>query len=150
MFKIGETATCNRCKRMFTYLGFGHRLCSECKRIDDEVFGRAREYIEAHGTATMIEIEAATSIPIRQIQQYLREGRLEIPENSPIYIKCESCHCDIRSGRYCKECAAKLSKDFEGAMRMDEYEIGEVPKMKQGKMHYIGNTGETKVRERKK
>ena len=82
--------------------------------------------------------------------QYLREGRLEIPENSPIYIKCESCRCDIRSGRYCKECAAKLSKDLEGAMRMDEYEIGEVPKMKQGKMHYIGNASETKVRERKK
>lgn len=151
MLKAGETATCNRCKRMFTYFGFGHRLCPECKALDDEQFERVRDYIVEHGTATMLEIENALGVPIQRIRQYLREGRLEIPENSPIYLHCESCHCDIRSGRYCKECAAKLSKELQGTLRIDEYEIGEVPKIKpKGKMRYLGNNNETSVKERKK
>lgn len=150
MLKVGETATCMRCKRVFTYFGFGHKFCPACKRIDDEQFDKIRDYIYQHGTATMVELEANTGVPIRRIEQYLREGRLEIPENSPIYIKCESCHCDIRSGRYCRECAGRLSKDLKGALAIDEFEIGEAPKKKVGKMRYLGNIQEANVKERKK
>lgn len=151
MLKIGETVTCIRCKRIFNYFGFGHRYCPACKKIDDEQFDKIRDYIYKNGTATMVELEQNTGISIRRIEQYLKEGRLEIPENSPIFIKCETCHRDIRSGKYCKECAAKLTKDFKTALVIDEFEVGDAPKKKNsGKMRYLDNKDQkVNIREKK-
>ena len=123
---------------MFTYSGFGHRYCDNCKEFDLRDFDAVRNYIFEHGTATMVEVTMATGVEMKYIEQYLREGRLEIPENSKIFIKCELCNVDIRFGRYCKDCAVKMSKDFKGVL--DEYEIGEKPKKTklEGKLHFLG------------
>ena len=84
----------------------------------------------------MYEIADATGVSENIIRQYLRDGMLEIPEGSPIYIKCEKCGCDIRSGRWCPSCAAKLSSDMKGMFAG----IGDKPKTSsQGKMRFIGH-----------
>lgn len=135
---LGETQVCARCRRMFTYSGFGHRYCEICKEYDVADFEKVRSYIYEHGTVTMIELSEATKVEIKYIEQYLREGRLEIPENSNIFIHCEMCNTEIRSGRYCKDCAIHLSKNFVGIF--DEYEIGEKANRKdnKGKMYFLG------------
>lgn len=52
----------------------------------------------------------------------LKEGKLEIPSNSDIFIKCKICGCDIRYGELCNKCKntpdtkIKLT-DKQGAMR---------------------------------
>ena len=43
---------------------------------------------------------------------YLKEGRLEIPEGSSYYLKCERCGISINSGRFCQPCASILIKEF--------------------------------------
>lgn len=137
-FKV-QTAVCVRCNKVFSYIGFGFKYCERCKRIDEEEFDKVRTYIYDHGTASMLEIEKNTAVSNKRITQYLREGRLEIPENSPIYIKCESCRTDIRSGRYCRPCGTKLSKDLSGTL-VSEFEIGEEPKSNNhGKMRFNRN-----------
>ena len=134
----GETQVCARCRRMFTYSGFGHRYCEICKEYDATDFEKVRSYIYENGTATMLELTEATGVEIHYIEQYLREGRLEIPESSNIFIHCEMCHAEIRSGRYCKDCAVQLSKNFSGVF--DEYEVGEKAKRSdgKGKMYFLG------------
>ena len=83
----------------------------------------------------MYEIAEATGVPEKTIRQYLRDSMLEIPEGSPIYIKCESCGRDIRSGRWCPSCAAKLSNGLKGTF----VGVGEVPKdTSSGKMRFLG------------
>lgn len=136
--QFGETQVCARCRRMFTYSGFGHRYCEICKEYDTRDFEKVRTYIYEHGTATMLQLSEATKVEINYIEQYLREGRLEIPESSNIFIHCEMCQAEIRSGRYCKDCAVQLSKNFSGVL--DEFEIGEKAKRssKDGKMHFLG------------
>lgn len=130
---------CKRCKRMFQYQGFGHLYCEICKQYDMEDFEKVRDYIYKHGMATMFELNQAVGVEIKYIEQYLREGRLEIPEDSKVFIHCEICNTEIRSGRYCMDCAIKMAKDFHGVIR--DYEVGEKPvKSKQdGKMRFIGN-----------
>lgn len=133
-----QTASCARCGKLFSYIGFGFRYCELCKKFDEEEFHIVRSYIYEHGTATMLEIEENTGVSNRRISQYLREGRLEIPENSPIFIKCDMCGTDIRSGRFCRACGSKLSKDFNGIL-YQEIEIGEEPKKTTNmKMRYFG------------
>lgn len=129
---------CKKCGRFFKYVNIGYGLCPDCTKIDNAQFEKVKAYMYEHGQANAIEISEATGISERQIMQYLRDGRVEIPSNSPIFIKCEMCHTDIRYGRFCPECALKLQKTSQDMKRftVDMYEVGETPKKnKSGKMH---------------
>ncbi len=133
----GEPRVCVRCKRMFTYLGFGHLYCPACKKRDAEYFQRVREFLYDNVGATATEVSDGTGVGINTITQYLREGRLEIPENSKIFLKCEMCATSIRSGRLCKECASKLNHAMRKNIDFDDEQIGEVPKKATGKMRFF-------------
>lgn len=135
--KIGEPKVCVKCGKMFTYLGFGHFYCPTCKERDKEDFEKVRDYIYENGVASALEVSEATGVSLKVIEQYLREGRLEIPESSPIFIKCEKCGIDIRSGRLCAECATSLSNAMRIEMNFDNEQIGAVPKKLDGKMRYL-------------
>lgn len=136
--EIGEPKVCVRCSRMFTYLGFGHFYCPACKEKDMEDFTRVKEYIYENGVASALEVSENTGVNLKIIEQYLKEGRLEIPEGSPIFIKCEMCSIDIRSGRLCPSCAVSLSNTMRIEMNFDDEQIGEIPKKMEGKMRYFG------------
>ena len=63
------------------------------------------------------------------------QGRIEIPDGSGSYIKCQMCGAEIRYGRFCPECSAKLSRDNSSMVY-----VGEKPKHKMdynGKMHTL-------------
>lgn len=136
--EIGEAKVCARCGRMFTYLGYGHFYCPVCRENDAQDFTKVKEYIYEHGVASALEVSENTGISIKIIEQYLREGRLEIPENSPIFIKCEMCSVEIKSGRLCPSCATTLSNAMRIDMNFDDAQIGEIPKKLEGKMRYFG------------
>lgn len=131
-----EVRSCKFCGGMFRYYGFGYGYCQKCTPIDEEMFHRVKEYIWENGTTTMFEASEATGVSIKHITQYLRDGRLEIPEESEIFIRCELCGADIRYGRYCQECASSMVRDLQSALKIDIFEIGEKPKRK-GRMHYL-------------
>lgn len=126
---------CKKCNERYVYKAFGEYLCPKCGYIEFDEYGKIRKYLEDNGPQPAISISMATKIPVSVINQYLREGRLEIPEGSEIFIQCEICKADIRYGRYCPACAAKLSKEFKSALMPSE--IGEEPKRVKGKMRFI-------------
>lgn len=132
-----NTRVCRMCGRLFEYRNIGYGLCPPCTEVDNYTFQRVKEYLHEHGTATAQEVSAAVDVSETTIYQYLRDGRVEIPENSPIYIKCEMCRTDIRYGRYCQECANKLRKEMQtSSVVVDIYEIGERPGAKMsGRMY---------------
>lgn len=132
----GRMRHCQRCGRLFGYSGFGHIYCGACKHADQRDFNMVKEYIIENPGATMLEVEEQTGVLMKFITIYLREGRLEIPQNSPIFIKCEICGKDIRYGRVCPDCADHLTREEKNNMEFDEYQIGDVPK-KIGKMRFL-------------
>ncbi len=134
-----EIRTCKFCGAMFYYYGFGYGYCPRCTPLDAEMFHRVKDYIWEHGTASMVAVSDATGVSVNHIIQYLKDGRLEIPEESDIFIHCELCGGNIRYGRYCPECAARTSKTLKSAVKMDLFEVGEKPKVMKGKMHFIGS-----------
>ena len=128
---------CENCGTLFNYPGFGSKYCPLCREEDTKRRNTVKEFLRSHGNANMYEISLATGIPEKQVKQYLRDGMLEIPEGSPVYIKCECCGCDIRSGRWCPSCAARLSAGTKASY----VSVGEVPRepMGPGKMRFIGH-----------
>lgn len=135
--ETGMSATveaCESCGRLFHYPGFGAKYCPQCRELDNKNREKVKTYIRENGAANMYEISDATGVSVSTIQQYLRDCTLEIPEGSPIYIKCESCGCDIRSGRWCPACAARMSSELKGMF----VGVGDVPKKTtSGKMRFL-------------
>lgn len=139
-----EVKKCIRCGRLFKDDGYNLDLCPNCTILDSDDFEKVRLYLYDHHTATAIELSEETGVSIVQIERYLRNGRLEIPEGSPIFIKCEKCGTDIRSGRLCTACSLSLSNSMRNEMNFTDAQIGETPKkkkgnMKEGKMYYFNN-----------
>ncbi|WP_310602715.1 MerR family transcriptional regulator [Anaerosporobacter sp.] len=136
--KEGTLKTCKRCKRAFTYYGYGYLYCPTCTEIDSENFQKVKDYIYENGVSQLIEVVEQTGVDEKTITIYLKEGRLEIPEGSTYYLSCEHCGTSIRSGRYCHSCAAALIKEFNTTITYNE--IGSKPKNENtGKMRFLDN-----------
>lgn len=128
-----EEKCCKKCGRLFMYYGVGHLYCPVCAKADNKTFNKVKEYLYEHGASSLKEVALATDVSEKKIMTYLREGRLEIPEGSDIFIRCESCGVEMRSGRYCPECANKLIHKLSGrgSAHLVNDEIGEVTKKNQ-------------------
>ncbi len=120
--------TCKECKGKLVYKSLGEYICENCGSIELDEYGKVRLFLEENGSMPAVAIAAATKVPVSIIDQYLREGKLEIPDGSPIYIRCEKCPTEIRYGRFCPNCAANLSKELKSVLVANE--IGETPKTK--------------------
>lgn len=129
--------TCKLCGGLYYYRGFGYGYCERCTKLDDDMFHKVKDYIWENGTASVAEVSEDLQVSERQIYNYLKDGRLEIPDGSPIYLKCERCGTDIRYGRYCPECATHIHKNLSSVTEADLCEIGERPgTSKNGKIHF--------------
>ncbi|NTV77898.1 MAG: hypothetical protein HGA25_01825 [Clostridiales bacterium] len=135
----GDICTCNQCGKIFVYLGGWLKLCKSCKEIDDQEFELVKEYIFSNSSATVKDTAEVTGVRPRNIREYLKSGRLLIPDNSAIFINCENCDANIKFGRLCKECADSLTSDVKKSMQIEEYHIGERPKPAMARMHYLNN-----------
>ena len=57
-----------------------------------------------------------------QIRQWLRDDRLEVTEDSPMVLTCESCGEPIRSGKYCEKCKSSMSRGFNEVLKTNHPE----------------------------
>ena len=65
----------------------------------------------------MAKVAEDCQVDERQIKQWLREDRLEVTEDSPLLLNCESCGAQIRSGRFCDKCKATMTTTFNGIVK---------------------------------
>lgn len=108
---------CKKCNGVMIFRGVGEYQCEDCGYVDYDDYGKVRLYIEAHKGATAVEIEAATGVSQRAIRRMLRESRIEVAEGSKMFLHCERCGKEIRSGRFCEECEAKIHRNMEEQQR---------------------------------
>lgn len=133
----GRPMECDKCGGKCKYKAQGIYECIMCGNTMLDDYGKVRVYLDEHGRNSAIVISKETGVAVSTIQDYLRNGQLEIPDGSPMYAKCAKCGTDIRYGIYCSGCAAQLSKDIRGTIHMGN--IGEKPKNKAtGKMRFLG------------
>ncbi len=95
---------CEKCGGPVIFMGVGEYKCDRCSHVMYDDYGIVRNYVETHRGATVVEISAVTGIPQSQIQQMLKDERLEITESSRVFMKCEGCGKEIRTGRFCLTC----------------------------------------------
>jgi hypothetical protein len=127
---------CPECNVPMTYIYGEMYECPVCKRTELTDFGKVRDFLDENGPQPAMIISEATKVDMNVINTFLRQGRVEIPDGSGVYIRCQSCGTDIRYGRYCPECAVRATKEIgKGLLSSD---MGEKPTTRSemsGKMH---------------
>lgn len=111
---IMEPRNCKRCGKMYAYAG-GIPICEKCKQKDEDDFQNVKKYIYENRGASMKDVSEACEVSVEKITRFLREGRLEIREDTNIILECENCGQAIRSGKFCVECSKRLEKDLNRA-----------------------------------
>lgn len=106
-----ETRICESCKHMFRYIA-GPVICPQCRAKQEELFKLVKEYLREHPGANVPEVTEATGVSSKLILRFLREGRLEVTEESPIALTCERCGKRILTGVRCEACERVLLKEL--------------------------------------
>ena len=118
---------CSKCGAVMKYLALGEYKCPECGNEEMDDYGKIRNYLDEHGPASATAIEAAIGVRRSVINNYLRKGRLEITDGSPVFIQCERCGKSIKFGRICAACAKNLVSKADDGSSIPIDEIGEEP-----------------------
>ena len=130
---------CRNCGRIFNYLT-GIVICPACRDALEAKFQEVKEYVSNHRGAGIAEVAEACNVEAAQIRQWLRDERLEVTEDSAIFLTCEGCGGPIRSGRYCESCGNAMKKGFREAMRASRTETTANPsgdKATSAKMRFL-------------
>jgi len=104
---------------MFNYV-MGPMICPACRDALEEKFKEVKSYIQDHKNVGIKEVAEACDVDVNQIQQWLREERLQLSEGSMIQLTCENCGCEIRSGRFCEKCKNSMANSFSESIKPKE------------------------------
>lgn len=100
------------CGHIFNYVA-GPFLCPHCREKMEAKFQEVKEYIRNNPGVSIQDVSENCDVEPSQIQQWLREERLELTEGSSILLNCEKCGAPIRSGRFCEKCKYDMAMDLQ-------------------------------------
>lgn len=106
---------CRKCGKLFNHIS-GMPICPACKEKLEQKFQNVKKYIREHPQADIKEVAEECEVEVGQIQQWIREERLEFTSDSPVKLPCESCGEMIRSGRFCEKCKNSMAKNLSNAI----------------------------------
>lgn len=107
---------CRSCGKIFNYIT-GAPICPSCRETVEAKFQEVKEYIREHRGAGIAEVAEACEVEVSQIRQWLRDERLEVTEDSALFLNCESCGAPIRCGRFCDKCKSGITKEFKDVLQ---------------------------------
>lgn len=110
-----DIRNCRACGRIFNYVS-GPILCQVCRETMEGKFQEVKDYIRNHPGVGIPEVSEACDVDPSQIRQWLREERLEVTEDSAIFLSCENCGAPIRCGRFCEKCKLNVTKGFKNIL----------------------------------
>jgi len=107
---------CRKCGRLFNYIS-GPSWCPGCREQMEAKFQQVKEYIRENPGVGVQQVSEACDVEPAQINQWLREERLELTEGSPLMLGCETCGALIRCGKYCEKCKVNLANTFQSVLK---------------------------------
>lgn len=103
-----EVMVCIQCRKMFQS-PFGKRICPACAEKNEDDLKRVKDYLWTNKNATIPMVEEECNVKKEQIVTWLRDGRIQLSEDSGIELFCEKCGKRILSGRLCTMCQTEMT-----------------------------------------
>lgn len=134
-----EIRNCKECGRLFNYIN-GRPICQACKEKLENKFHEVKEYIRQNPGASIQQVSDDNEVSVKQIKQWVREERLCFSDDSPISLDCENCGAQIKTGRFCPACMAKLQNNLQSAIRKPKVEVAHKSPVRDGeRMRFLDN-----------
>ena len=128
-----DVINCPRCGRLFKKIV--SPVCHSCEKLDDEQFKKLRVYLDEEPLANITEVSDATGVTPKRILQYIREGRLQIPEGLMGELRCSQCDAPIIEGNLCDSCAKNLANELSSSLSSGKGASNKSAAKKGGGMH---------------
>lgn len=128
---------CPRCGKVFVK-GI-QAICPACNKEVEVEYEKCAEFLrqeENRGCSTN-ELSDGTGVSVRQITQFIREGRISVKNHPNLGLPCEACGTLIQSGHLCNDCAKKFNKQMEGLFSNQNTETDEPQKDSGGKGYQV-------------
>lgn len=101
---------CPRCGKL--YATNFRDVCPACIKDIDEEYRLCSEYLRKHKGASIHEVSEETSVSIKQITKFIREGRISLVGAPNLAYPCEVCGTLIRENTMCLNCRSRLVHDI--------------------------------------
>jgi len=111
---LGNIGNCPRCGKLYAVNPKG--ICPTCVAQVDEEYQRCADYLRENKQTNIYILSDETKVTVKQITQFIREGRISIADFPNIGYPCESCGTPISDGRLCKDCRDRLETGFKKAL----------------------------------
>lgn len=108
-----ELSNCPRCGRLFAKAF--RDLCPACLKEIEQEYERCVAYLREKRQAAMQELSEETEVSVRQITQFIKEGRISVYQAPNLTYECELCGSPIREGHMCESCRTRLIRDMNEA-----------------------------------
>lgn len=133
-----DVRNCRKCGKLFNHI-VGIPICPSCREALEKSFQEVKKYIREHRTADIKEVAEACEVEVSQIQQWIREERLEFTPESPVKLPCENCGEMIRSGRFCEKCKRDMANNLSSVIKKPKSTIDEPKKIQStgNKMRFL-------------
>ncbi|SDZ32998.1 flagellar operon protein TIGR03826 [Proteiniborus ethanoligenes] len=106
---------CKKCGRIYADDNF--ELCPKCRTNEVDEFKKVKDYLYKYPGADIQVVSDETGVDTKKILKYLRDGKLEIKDDSPnLVLDCERCGTPIRTGRFCQKCVTEMQREFKSAV----------------------------------
>ena len=130
-----EVKVCRNCKKMFQYTT-GPVLCPKCKQLEEEMFLKVKDYLRENPGSNMSDVSQATNVSATLIEKFLKQGRLQVSQDSPIKLTCDKCGKKITTGKFCDSCKKEILEGLsEVKHSMVEQQAKEV--QREAKMRFL-------------
>lgn len=100
-------AKCRECGKTFEYT-WGAVNCPECEVRIRRIFKDVKNYLWDNPGASEAIVCEKFGISRHVINDWLRNDKIQLSENSDIVLRCEKCGAEILSGHYCSKCQKEV------------------------------------------
>ena len=90
------------------------------KAQEEELFQKVKKYISDNRSVNITKVSEECEVELQQLQQWVREERLEFSTPSAAGITCEKCGTPILTGRFCDNCKASMVNTLSSVLPQKE------------------------------
>ncbi|MCL7746743.1 TIGR03826 family flagellar region protein [Halalkalibacter alkaliphilus] len=118
-----DIANCPRCGQIFVKAL--RPICQHCYKEQETNFDIVSKFMrrKQNRMASIREVHEKTEVPLEQIHQFVREGRLLTGHFPNLGYPCESCSSIIQEGRLCTSCSDQIKDGLEKVNKEKEFEL---------------------------
>lgn len=111
-----QLENCRNCGRLF--LNGSRNYCTECYEQIESQFKIVVDFLrnDQNWNTTLDKLAASTGVPMKRIQEFLRDGRIFAEDYPQLTYPCSKCGKPIKKQVVCDQCFEQLSSEINNAI----------------------------------